>query len=88
MPDFNDLLHSEEAARLMQDKHTLENLQKAPETRKLLNMLSRSTGGDLEGAANAAVQGDTARLMDAMGKLLRDPEGQKLMEQISKAVRK
>lgn len=88
MPDFKDLLHSEQASKLINDKGTLDALQNAPQTQKLLSMLAQNTGGDLEGAANAAAKGDAAKLMGAMTKLLKDPEGKKLVEQISKAVQK
>ena len=88
MPDFKNLLHSEQASKLMKDKQTLDAIQRAPETQKLLSMLSQNAGGDLEGAANAAANGDAAKLMGAMSKLLSDPEGKKLVEQISIAVRK
>ena len=88
MPDFKNLLHSEQASKLMKDKQTLDAIQRAPETQKLLSMLSQNAGVDLEGAANAAANGDAAKLMGAMSKLLSDPEGKKLVEQISKAVRK
>lgn len=88
MPDLKDLLHSEEAAKLMGNKDALNAIQKAPETRQLLQMLSRNAGGDLEGAANAAAQGDSAALMRAMSALLNDPEGKKLLSQISKTMGK
>jgi len=88
MPDFNELLHSEQAGKLMGDKAAVESLQKAPQTQKLLSMLSKSVGGDLEGAADAAVKGDAAKLMGAMTKLLNDPEGKRLVEEISRTVRK
>lgn len=84
MPDFNELLHSKQAAKLMGDKGALDSLQKAPQTQKLLSMLAQNAGGDLEGAADAAAKGDAARLMGAMTKLLSDPEGKRLVEEISK----
>ena len=88
MPDFNDILKSEQAAKLIGDKSTLDALQKAPQTQKLLSMLAQNAGGDLEGAASAATKGDAARLMGAMQKLLKDPEGVKLVEQISNSIKK
>ena len=45
-------------------------------------MLQKSTGGDLEQAANHAAQGDSASLVSAIRKLMRDPEGAKLMEKM------
>lgn len=88
MPDFSELLHSEQAGKLMQDKSAVEALQKAPQTQKLLSMLSQSVGGDLEGAAESAAKGNAAKLMGAMTKLLGDPEGKRLVEEISRTIRK
>ena len=88
MPDLKDLLHSGQAEQLMKDKHTLDAIQNAPETQQLLSMLSQNAGGDLEGAASAAAKGDSAKLMGAMSRLLNDPEGKRLVEQIRKAVQK
>lgn len=88
MPDFNELLHSEQAGKLLHDKTAVETIQKAPQTQKLLSILSESVGGDLEGAADAAAKGDAAKLMGAMTKLLNDPEGKRLVEEISKSIRK
>lgn len=88
MPDFNELLRSKQAAELMGDKGTVETIQKSPQAQKLLSMLAQNAGGDLEGAADAAKKGDAARLMSAMTKLLGDPEGKRLVEEISKAIRK
>lgn len=88
MPDFKNIFKSEQASKLMGDKGTLDALQKAPQTQKLLSMLAQNAGGDLEGAADAATKGDTARLMEAMQKLLKDPEGIKLVEQISSNIKK
>lgn len=86
MPDFNEL--REQAGKLMGDKAAVDSLQRAPQTQQLLSMLSKSVGGDLEGAADAAAKGDGAKLMGAMTKLLNDPEGKRLVEELSRAVRK
>lgn len=88
MPDFKDLLHSRQAETLMADKGTVDAIQRAPQTQKLLSMLAQNAGGDLEGAADAAAKGDAAKLMGAMTKLLSDPEGKRLVEEISKAIQK
>ena len=88
MPDFNELLHSEQAGKLLQDKAAAASIQKAPQAQKLLSMLSKSVGGDLEGAADAAAKGDSAKLMGAMTKLLSDPEGRRLVEEISRTIQK
>lgn len=82
MPNFDELLGSKQAAKLMGDAAKLEHLRDAPETQKIFAMLSRNTGGNLEQAAGKAANGDTAQLMSAIKQLMQDPEGQKLIQQI------
>ena len=82
MPNFDELIKGKEAARLMSDKGKLEQLRDAPETQQIFSMLSRSTGGDLEAAADRAAKGDTAQLTDAIRKLMQDPEGAKLIQKM------
>ena len=86
MPDFKELLNSEPAKKLINDQNTINRLQNAPEAQKLMEMLGRQTDGDLEGVADAAAKGNPAQLMNAMQKLLRDPESKKLLEQISQSL--
>ena len=81
MPNFDELLKGKEAARLLSDTKKLEQLRDAPETQKVFNLLSQSTG-DLEAAANRAAKGDTAQLTDAIRKLMQDPEGAKLIQKM------
>ena len=87
MPDFKELLNSEQAKRLMNDQATIQKLQNAPESKRLMELLGQQAGGNLEGAADAAAKGSPAQLMGAMQKLLRDPESKKLLEQISQSLK-
>ncbi len=82
MSNFDDLLHNQQAAHLLSDQSKLEQLRQAPETQQLFSMLRDHTGGDLEQAANRAAQGNAAPLISAIQKLMRDPEGAKLMEKM------
>ena len=82
MPNFDELLKGKEAAGLMKDPSKLEKLRDAPETQKIFSMLSQSTGGDLESAAQRAAKGDTAQLADAIRRLMQDPEGSKLIQKM------
>ncbi len=75
MPNLDDLLRSTHPEQL-------EQLKDAPETQKIFAMLSKSTGGDLEQAANRAAKGDPAPLIDAIKHLMRDPEGARLIQQM------
>ena len=81
MPNFDELIHGKEAAGLMKDPAKLEKLRDAPETRRIFDLLSRSTG-DLEGAAQRAAKGDTAQLAGAIRQLMSDPEGAKLIQKM------
>ena len=81
MPNFDELLKGKEASRLMKDPAKLEQLRDAPETRRVFDMLSQSAG-DLESAAQRAVKGDAAQLTEAIGQLMRDPEGAKLLQKM------
>ncbi len=82
MPNLNDMLNEKAAAKLMGDSAKLEQLRDAPETQKLFSMLSRSTGGNLEQAADHAAKGDTAQLVSAIRQLMQDPEGAKLIQKM------
>ncbi len=85
MPDFKELLNSEHARKMMKDQNAIQRIQQAPEAQKLMELLGKQTGGNLEGAADAAAKGNPTQLMGAMQKLLRDPESKKLLEQISRS---
>ena len=81
MPNFDEVLKGKEAASLMKDPSRLEKLRDAPETQKIFDLLSRSTG-DLESAAQRAAKGDTAQLAGAIRQLMSDPEGARLIEKM------
>lgn len=81
MPNFDELLKGKEAAGLMKDPSRLEKLRDAPETQKIFDLLSQSTG-DLESAAERAAKGDTAQLAGAIRHLMQDPEGAKLIQKM------
>ena len=85
MPNLDELLKGKEAARLLSDTKKLEQLRDAPETQKVFDLLSRSAG-DLEAAADKAAKGDAAQLTDAIRKLMRDPEGAKLLQKMKESI--
>ena len=86
MPNFQEMLQSEQASKLLQDQARLERLRDSPETQRLFELLSRSAGGDLEQAANRAAQGDASGLVSAIQRLMRDPEGQKLIQKTKQSL--
>ena len=82
MPNFQDFLGSQQAAKLMKNSSKLEQIKDAPETQRLFQLLSQSAGGDLEQAAGRAAQGDTAALMNAIKQLMQNPEGEQLIRRM------
>lgn len=84
MSDLKDVLNSGTAKKLMSDQAALERLQSAPETQRLLELLSRKTGSDPERLVRSASGGSSAQLMDVIQQLLKDPESQQLLGSISK----
>lgn len=86
MPDLKDMLSSSEAQKLTQDPAKLEKLRSAPETQRLFQLLSGHAGGNLEQAASRAAQGDAGTLMAAVKELMRDPEGQKLLQKMKQNI--
>ena len=86
MPNFQEMLQSEQTSKLLQDQDRLERQRDSPETRRLFELLSRSAGGDLEQAANRAAQGDASGLVSAIQRLMRDPEGQKLIQKTKQSL--
>lgn len=82
MANLDGLLRNKQAANLLSDQKKLEQLRNAPETQQLFSMLQKNTGEDLEQAANHAAKGDASSLISAIQKLMRDPEGAKLMEKM------
>lgn len=86
MPNFQEMLQSEQTSKLLQDQARLERLRDSPETQRLFELLSRSAGGDLEQAANRAAEGDASGLVSAIQRLMRDPEGQKLIQKTKQSL--
>jgi len=68
----------------MSDKTALERLQNAPETRRLMELLSQKSGSSADQLAKSAAGGDSTQLMGVIQQMLRDPESQKLLGAISK----
>lgn len=87
MSSFQDIFNSEQATALLKDEKKLEALHRAPETQRLFQLLSQSAGGDLEQAANRAVQGDSAALMNAVKQLMQNSEGQQLLQKMKQSLK-
>lgn len=87
MPNLDEILKGKQAAGLLRDTGRLEQLRDAPETQKIFSMLSRSTGGNLESAAEKAAQGDASQLTAAIRQLMQDPEGARLIQKMKDSLK-
>ena len=74
-------LHSPQAARLLQDKAAVEKLIQSPDTKLLMELLSRE--GGLKSAAEAAMRGEPAQLQGMLERLMKDPRGAGAVERLS-----
>ena len=72
-----ELLHARNSQKIGQ-------LMNDPETQKIFAMLSQTTGGGLEQAADKASKGDTTQLVSAIRQLMQNPEAAKLMENMKR----
>ncbi len=77
MPDLDDILHSPQGAKLLGNEKKLEQLRDSPDTQRLFSMLSQSAGGDLEQAVQS---GSSASIVAAIRKVMKDPEGARLIQ--------
>ena len=86
MSSVQDLMHSEAAGKLLQNRSALEELRDAPETQTVMELLRRSTGGNLEQAAQQAANGDPSSLADSIRQVMKSPAGEKLLSRMKKAL--
>ena len=87
MADFSQFMKNPQAAKLMGNPSKLEQLKSAPETQKIMALLSQSTGGNLEQAAGEAASGDARQLTDAIRQLMHNPEGARLIQKLKDQMR-
>ena len=82
MSNLDEILHTPQAEKIMGNSEKLGHLMAAPETQKIMEMLNRTSGGNLEQAAGNAAKGDTAQLMAAIKQLMQNPEASQLIQQM------
>lgn len=80
------IFNNPQAAKLLKDRAAVEQLVKSPDTKALMEMLSR--GGGLKAAAEAAMKGDATQLQGLLDRLMKDPNGAKVVERINQSVTK
>ena len=84
MPDLNELLKSNQAKKLMNNSKAIQDLKKAPETQRLMELINSQAGDSLEHIAHSASEGDTSQLLSTIQTILSNPESRSLLDKISK----
>ena len=73
------------AQALEQNRAAISKLAQSGDAQRLMELLRQ--GGGIQGAAEAAVKGDTSQLVGMMQRLMNTPEGGELVERISRQAR-
>ena len=87
-PNLNEMLNSPKTADLLKNRQAMESLLHSSEARKLMDLLNQNAGGGLKDAAQSAMKGNTAQLMELVQGLMNDPQSAKLVDELNKKVQK
>ncbi len=80
----DDFLHSPQAAQLLKNKDQVMGLMHSPDAKRLMELLQHSGGAGFQGAAEAAMKGDPAKLMAILQQVMASPEGAATVQNINK----
>ena len=87
-PNLNDVFNSPKAADLLKNRQAVESLLHSNEAQRLMELLKQNSGGNLKDAAQSAMKGNTAQLMELVQGLMNDPQSAKLVDELNKKVQK
>ena len=87
-PSLDEMMKSPQAAELMKDQTSLMGLANSPDAQKLIQLLNQNAGGQLKGAAEAAMKGDTSQLIAVLNQVIQSPDGARAVEGIQKKLPK
>ena len=77
------------AQQLKQNPETLRALMQSRDGQQLLHLLTQGDqGAGLQQAAQAAVRGNPAEMMQMVNRIMQSPDGAALVERIQKAIQK
>ncbi|MBR2935279.1 MAG: hypothetical protein IKB79_06845 [Oscillospiraceae bacterium] len=74
--------HLGQTAQKLKDNGAVQQLLRSDDTRRMMELLGSHE--KVKGAAKAAAAGNPSQLMGMMQQLMSDPEGARLVEQITK----
>lgn len=86
--NLDDLMKTPQGAVIAKHKDQIMNLMHSADGQKLIELLNKSAGTGLKGAADAAMKGDTSQLMELMGKVMSSKEGADIVGRINSAIPK
>ncbi len=81
--DWNNLLKSSEAGNILKNKDALINLSQSVDAQKFISLLNKQSGGNLQEITQKAKNGDISDLSSLLNELTKDPEGAKVMSDLS-----
>lgn len=87
-PDLSAFANTPEAASLLKNKKMVSELLASQDTKQLMSMLERQSGGNLQQLAQAALKGDPSGLMSLMNQVTASREGAQVVERITQSVPK
>ena len=84
----NDFLHSPQAQQILKDKEKVMGMVHSPDVQRLMQLLQKSGGDQLQTAAQAAMKGNLQQLTQIMDRIMATPEGAQAVEQLNKKLPK
>lgn len=84
--NLDDLMKNPKAAGLLKNQALLQSILQSPDTKKLMQMLSQSSGGHLQHTAESAAKGDTQALSNLVRQVMGSEEGSRLVQQLNQKI--
>ena len=83
-----DILHSAQAEHLLKSKEKLLDMMHSPDAKRLMELLQKNGGTQLQSAADSAMKGNPAQLMNLVQQVMATPEGARAVDNISRKLPK
>ena len=83
--NLDELMKDPKAASLLKNKALMQSILNAPDTQRLMQLLSQDGSDGLKRAAASAAKGDAGALMGIVNQVMQSKEGAGLIERIQQA---
>lgn len=77
----------EQVKKLQQNKALVQQLMSSSDGQKLLSMLTKDGGAQLDRATNAAAHGNTADMVHMIAEIMKSEEGAKIVKNINSKIK-